>query len=205
MPSNFTIDTTAGLTLYMRVFNSDTIKWWNTATGAYESFNASNVAHYAISPSVTTIDSGVDALYAFAFPVSAPESNVVMYGYQQAGGSPSVADGPPLWGQGAYWNGTSIVVPGGTGGSVLPLTVTSSMVPGGVVTDNNSVPLANVSVTAYLASLYNAGTFSPIASTLTSDSGTWSMQLDYGTTYVFTFFLSGYNAAGTITYTTQAS
>jgi len=190
----------SGLTMFGSAFNKDMQQWWNTSTLEFEPWTSGNVANYGISPTV----SSNGKVYSVAFPVNAPACNGVLYGYQQSGASPS----PELndiatYASDGYWNGLVFVVPTVTVGGG-PLIVQGSGVPNGIATNAAMAPLSGVTVTAFLASLYNSGTYTPIQTAITDANGNWVMNLNYGTTYVFTFTLSGYTPAGIITYTTPS-
>ena len=92
-----------GLTCYFRILNNTSGFVWNTSggVGAYELFNALNVANYGIQ----LTELGGSNLYAGNIPAAVPPGTLDIDARQQIGGSQSVND-PFVGGGEVEWNGT---------------------------------------------------------------------------------------------------
>lgn len=114
--------------LYMQVRNGDGYVW-NTSEAAFEEYNASNWANYAVAFE----EQGSSKVYAADFP-ALEEGLYSLVIFLQDGGAPAVGDAPVAGGD-AQWNGTTFVVVGDllTHGDAAWATVSAATIAGAVL------------------------------------------------------------------------
>lgn len=82
----------SGSNLYFMLMDPATLKFWNTNTLAFETYNASNWAQYVIA--MTEI--GATGIFQAAFPTQIITITPTAIFYRQSGGSPVTSDAPPI-------------------------------------------------------------------------------------------------------------
>ena len=82
----------SGANVYVVLTDPFSLKFWNTNTLAFETYNPANWSHYAIA--MTEI--GATGVYQAAFSSQIITITPTAIFYRQSGGSPSTSDAPPI-------------------------------------------------------------------------------------------------------------